>query len=157
MTYVRQGGHGVANRPKKIIASAIFLLAMAPSLAAAQQADACPGNGREVQQLRIYELNRSNKDHFHQRFRDHALRIMKRHGFDVLDIWESDSVTKVEFVYLLAWPSKETMESRWKDFLADEEWIAIKKRTASESGTMVHSVNDRALSRMAYSPACTSR
>ena len=142
-----------AQTIRSIIAFSIFL--MTPAWAAAQSVDACSGNGSKIQQLRIYELNRGNKDDFHRRFRDHAIRIMKKHEFDILDIWESDSGTKVEFVYLLAWPSKEVMDARWKDFLEDEEWIAIKKRTAKESGTLVNSVDGRALSRMSYSPACT--
>ena len=114
----------------------------------------CPDNGNELQQLRIYEINRSNRDVFHGRFQDHALRIMERHGFRIIDMWESDTGEKTEFIYLLSWPDKDTMDSRWEAFLTDQEWIDIKRRTAAESGMLVREVNGRPLARVSYSPAC---
>lgn len=139
---------------------ALSFLGLAVLSAAANAQDdryVCSRNGNELQQLRIYEINRSNKDAFHRRFQDHALRIMKRHGFKVIDMWESDTGEKIEFVYLLSWPDKETMDSRWKEFLADQEWIDIKKQTAAESGELVREANGQPLVRVSYSPACSSR
>jgi hypothetical protein len=104
-----------------------------------------------------FEINRSNKDAFHRRFQDHALRIMKRHGFRIIDMWESDSGKKLEFVYLLSWPDRDTMDSRWKSFLADQEWIDIKRKTAAESGELVGEVSSRSMTRVSYSPACIRR
>jgi hypothetical protein len=128
-----------------------------PDIVNAQERYVCPSNGSELQQLRIYELDRSNKDAFHRRFRDHALRIMKRHGFQIIDMWESDSGEKVEFIYLLAWPDKSTMDLRWKAFLADKEWIDIKKQTAAESGELVRETNGKTLTRVSYSPVCAKK
>jgi hypothetical protein len=127
-----------------------------PCLAANQDHFVCSAEVGEIQQLRIYEINRSNKDAFHRRFRDHALRIMKRYEFKVVDAWESDTGEKLEFVYILSWPDKETMELRWKEFLEDKEWIEIKKRTAAESGELVREANGQSLRRLSYSPACTA-
>ena len=136
--------------------SILVLLLLAPVAFATDARDrfACPSNGSELHQLRIYELDRSNKDAFHRRFQDHALRIMKRHGFRIIDMWESDSGTKVEFVYLLSWPDKDTMDARWKAFLADQEWIDIKKKSVAESGELVGEVASRSMTRVSYSPAC---
>ena len=140
----------------RLLATLVLLLLVTTSVAAkAQDQYICQNNGSELQQLRIYEINRSNKDAFHRRFQDHALRIMKRHGFRIIDMWESDTGKKVELVYLLSWPDKDTMDSRWKNFLADQEWIDIKKKTAAESGELVREVNSRPMSRVSYSPACT--
>ncbi len=139
----------------RIFAILVLLLLVPLSVEAkAQDRYLCQSNGGEIHQLRIYELNRSNKDAFHRRFQDHALRIMKRHGFRIIDMWESDPGTKVEFVYLLSWPDKDTMDSRWKAFLADQEWIDIKRKTAAESGELVGEVSSRSLTRVSYSPAC---
>lgn len=138
---------------------AFLLLGFAVLAAGADTHDryVCRSNGSELQQLRIYELNRANRDAFHQRFQDHALRIMQRHGFKIVDMWESDTGAKLEFVYVLAWPDQRTMDRRWQEFLADEEWIAIKKRTAAESGELVREVGARSLVRVSYSPACASK
>jgi hypothetical protein len=136
---------------------ALFWLIAFPGIVNAQERYVCPSNDSELQQLRIYKLNRSNKDAFHKRFQDHALRIMKRHGFKIIDIWESDSGEKVEFIYLLAWPDKSTMDLRWRDFLSDKEWIDIKKQTAAESGELVREANGHPLTRVSYSPVCAKK
>jgi hypothetical protein len=132
----------------------VFIALAANAGASAPDRFVCRSNGSSLQQLRIYEINRANKDAFHQRFQDHALRIMQRHGFSVVDMWESDTGEKLEFVYVLSWPDRETMDARWKAFLADEEWIGIKRRTAAESGELVREANGQPLVRVSYSPAC---
>jgi len=55
-----------------------------------------------MHQLRIYEIFEQNKAAFHDRFRDHAARIMKSYGFDIIAMWESKTNDRTEFVYLLA-------------------------------------------------------
>ena len=136
----------------------IFLTASSQSINAENPVP-CSSNNREIQQLRIYELDRSKSkdafDAFHVRFRDQALRIMKRHGFKVLDIWVSNSPDKIEYIYLLSWPNENVLESSWKSFLADQEWIAIKKKTRETAGSVVKSTSGRTLTRMDYSPACS--
>lgn len=106
-----------------------------------------------VYQLRIYEVSSNLRDVFHKRFQDHAHRIMKRYGFRVVAMWESTSVFDFEFVYILKWPDAATMERQWKLFLADSEWIEIKKKTVSETGEPVLRVSGRVLNAVEYSPA----
>lgn len=65
-----------------------------------------------IHQLRIYEIFESNKDAFHARFRDHAARIMKRYGFDIVAMWETKCLERTEFVYLLRWPDEVLMHAR---------------------------------------------
>ena len=49
------------------------------------------------------------------------------------------------------------MESSWKAFLADQEWIDIKKRTAAEHGELVKEANGQPLVRQSFSPACNKK
>jgi len=72
-----------------------------------------------IHQLRIYEIFEQNKAAFHDRFRDHAARIMKSYGFDIIATWESKTNDRTEFVYLLAWPDEQTMLQAWGQFRAD--------------------------------------
>lgn len=134
----------------------LLCLSTLPGIVSAQDRYICKSNGAELQQLRIYEINRDNKDAFHARFQDHALRIMKRYDFRIIDMWESDTGEKIQFVYVLTWPDRATMDLRWKELLADKEWADIKKRTAAESGQLVREANGQPLVRVSYSPACTS-
>jgi hypothetical protein len=125
-----------------------------PVLAGAADSFRCSYDGARLQQLRIYEVERNNRDPFHQRFQDHAVRIMKKYGFNIVDMWESDTGEKLQFIYVLDWPDKETMDRAWQAFLADSEWIDIKKRTAEAHGRLVVEAKGQPLERLSYSPAC---
>jgi hypothetical protein len=105
-----------------------------------------------IHQLRIYEIFDGNKKAFHDRFRDHAMRIMAKYDFNIVATWESKTDNRTEFVYLLEWPDKETMADRWKKFLQDQEWIKIKKETGEINGPLVGEIQDRTLNLTDYSP-----
>jgi hypothetical protein len=105
-----------------------------------------------VHQLRIYEIFDSNKKAFHDRFRDHAMRIMAKYDFKIIATWESKKDNRTEFVYLLEWPDRETMADRWEKFLRDQEWIKIKKETGEMYGPLVGEIQDRTLYLTDYSP-----
>lgn len=105
-----------------------------------------------IQQLRIYEIFERNKQAFHERFRDHAMRIMARYDFKILSMWEAQSAAGTEFVYILEWPDEATMKDRWAKFMADKEWSDIKKKTAAAHGQLVGKVQERTLRLTNYSP-----
>src|SRR5688500_9769370 len=124
----------------------LLVFAAAECAYADAKAEAAP-----IQQLRIYEIFDSNKQAFHERFRDHAARIMARYDFRIVAMWESRFENRTEFVYLLEWPNEATMKDRWARFMADEEWAAIKKRTGAEHGRLVGAIEDRTLRATDYS------
>lgn len=105
-----------------------------------------------IHQLRIYEIFEHNKGAFHDRFRDHAARIMRTYGFALVAMWEAKTVARTEFVYLLAWPDEPTMQDAWAKFRADEEWREIKRVTSAEHGDLVGAIEDRVLQPTSYSP-----
>jgi hypothetical protein len=105
-----------------------------------------------VHQLRIYEIFDTNKQAFHDRFRDHAMRIMKKYDFNIVAQWEAKNGGRTEFVYLLEWPDEPTMKDRWAKFMADKEWADIKKETAAKHGKLVGEIQDRTLNLTPYSP-----
>ena len=105
-----------------------------------------------IHQLRIYEIFDSNKKAFHDRFRDHAMRIMAKYDFKIVATWESKKDNRTEFVYLLEWPDAGTMTDRWEKFLRDPEWIKIKKETGEINGPLVGEIQARTLYLTDYSP-----
>ena len=110
-----------------------------------------------IHQLRIYEIFERNKPAFHARFRDHAARIMRTYGFDIVAMWESKRPDRTEFVYLLAWPDEATKTSAWARFMADEEWKEIKRVTGAQHGDLVGQIEDRVLRPVDYSPVLGRR
>jgi|SRR5580700_1695324 heme-degrading monooxygenase HmoA len=107
-----------------------------------------------IHQLRIYEIFEHNKAAFHARFRDHAARIMARHGFQIVAMWEAKTAGRTEFVYLLSWPDEPSKIRAWDAFMADREWDEIKKVTRGQ-GSLVGEIQDRVLNPTDYSPALT--
>jgi len=105
-----------------------------------------------VHQLRIYEIFENNKQAFHDRFRDHAMRIMAKYDFNIVAQWETKNGPRTEFVYLLEWPDEATMKDRWAKFMADPEWSDIKKETGAKYGKLVGEIQDRTLTLTPYSP-----
>src|ERR671925_277077 len=98
-----------------------------------------------IHQLRIYEIFEHNKLAFHERFRDHAARIMRKYGFDIVAMWEAKTDRRTEFVYLLAWPSEAAKTDAWARFMADAEWKEIKRVTSAQHGDLVGAIEDRVL------------
>lgn len=105
-----------------------------------------------IHQLRIYEIFEHNKAAFHNRFRDHAARIMQRYGFNIVGMWEAKTGRRTEFVWVLAWPDERVKDEAWAKFMADEEWKDIKRVTGAEHGDLVGAIEDRVLVPTHYSP-----
>ncbi len=106
-----------------------------------------------IHQLRIYEIFENNKSAFHDRFREHASRIMKSYGFRIIGAWETKSENRTEFVYLLSWPNEQAMNDAWGRFRADEEWKKIKQMTNAKYGDLVGEIKERTLIPTSYSPS----
>jgi heme-degrading monooxygenase HmoA len=105
-----------------------------------------------IHQLRIYQIFEDNKQAFHDRFRDHAMRIMESYGFHIVSIWESQADGRTELVYLLQWPDEVTMKESWAGFMADVEWKDIKKEWAAEHGQAVGEIKEKVLIPTDYTP-----
>ncbi|MGH7391567.1 MAG: NIPSNAP family protein [Candidatus Rokuibacteriota bacterium] len=105
-----------------------------------------------IHQIRIYEIFEQSKTAFHERFRDHAARIMRKYGFNIVAMWEAKSDRRTEFVYLLAWPDEEAKGAAWAKFMADDEWKEIKRVTSARHGALVGGIEDRILVPTDYSP-----
>lgn len=128
---------------------ALFAMLMVATLPVAHAQSSAPG--AQVHQLRIYEIFDATREQFHARFRDHAMRIMRRHGFEIVATWETRRDDRLEFAYLLQWPDEATMRERWASFMADEEWARIKRQTRAQ-GPMVGEIRGHTLHATGYSP-----
>jgi heme-degrading monooxygenase HmoA len=152
-----RSGHRFREHQKDVVMrnwlfASVLLLVNATAASAQLSATAHQGNGQAmIHQLRIYEIFDRNKEAFHARFRDHAARIMQRHGFHIVAMWEARNEQRTEFVYLLQWPSEQAMREQWARFMADEEWSDIKKKASAVHGDLVGEIEDRVLHLTDYS------
>ena len=67
----------------------------------------------------------------YERFKSGALALLKKHGFNVMHMWEpSDGREKL--VYLLGWEDPNAREKAWHEFRFDPDWQRLKTETEAE-------------------------
>ncbi|GAA2103081.1 hypothetical protein GCM10009841_20030 [Microlunatus panaciterrae] len=89
----------------------------------------------------------------HTRFRDHTLRIFRKHNMEPLAFFSPTDGANTEdtLIYLLGFESREAAEAAWTAFRADPEWQQVK--AASEAnGTVVEKTESVFLTAAPYSP-----
>ena len=131
---------------------AVLVMTAALLFATVSSPASAAGQPEVIHQLRVYEIFENNKQAFHDRFRDHAMRIMAKYDFKIIAMWETQLNGRTEFVYLLQWPDEATLKDRWAKFMADKEWADIKKRTGAQHGQLVGEIEDRIITVTDYSP-----
>lgn len=106
-----------------------------------------------INQLRIYEIFDDTKQAFLDRFRDHAARIMDRHGFRIQAMWVTEYQGKPAFAYVLAWQDAAEMKHGWATFMDDQEWKDVKAESAKSGKAMVGGITDLILDPTDFSQA----
>lgn len=104
-------------------------------------------------EMRTYYAAPGKTEAMHARFRQHAGRLLERHGMRPLGYWtpvdEKDGANKL--VWVVVHPSREARENAWKAFMADPEWQAVYKSTEA-NGKLVEKVEVAFLTATDYSP-----
>ena len=105
-----------------------------------------------VYEERTYEIPNQVRKAFHERFEKHAMRLMKKYGFEVGGCCDEVIGDMQNFVYILAWPDMNARQEAWTKFNADAAWTQIKIDSAKEHGQLVAKTSNRILSPTSYSP-----
>jgi len=87
---------------------------------------------QRVYELRTYTPAEGKLQDLHKRFRDHTLRIFKKHGIEnVIYLSPQDAPLKDStLIYLIAHPNRDQAKKNWAEFGADPEW----QKVAADSG-----------------------
>jgi hypothetical protein len=82
-------------------------------------------------ELRTYTCNEGKLEALKTRFRDHTIRIFKRHGMESIGYWipQDPEKSKTTLIYIIAHPSREAATKNWIAFRDDPEW----KKVSTES------------------------
>ncbi|MEQ9406768.1 MAG: NIPSNAP family protein [Fuerstiella sp.] len=86
---------------------------------------------KAVFELRIYRTNPGQLQNLDARFRDHTIRIFRRHGIESVAYWHpaDEPASSDTLIYIVRHNSRDAARASWKAFSADDEW----KRVARES------------------------
>jgi NIPSNAP protein len=106
-----------------------------------------------VFELRTYTAPDGKLGELHARFRNHTMRIFKKHGIENIVYFapQDAPLSQNTLIYLVAHPSREAAEKNWAEFQQDPEW----QKVANESqvnGKIVAKVDRIFLTPTDYSP-----
>jgi hypothetical protein len=105
-------------------------------------------------ELRTYTAAPGKLEELHARFRNHTLKIFKKHGMEVVGFWgptDKEKGSENTLVYILAFPNREARDNAWKSFRADPEWQAVVKET-EKNGKLAANVESVIMMSTDYSP-----
>ena len=105
-------------------------------------------------ELRTYVAAPGKLEDLHKRFRDHTLKLFKKHGMEVVGFWgptDKEKGSENTLVYLMAYPSREARDKAWKAFQADPDWQKARDES-QKNGSLTTKVDFVILSATDYSP-----
>jgi hypothetical protein len=94
-----------------------------------------------IYELRTYTAEPGKLEALKARFRDHTIRIFKKHHMESVGYWVPQDPEKSQntLMYILVHPSREEAEKNWKAFAADPEWQKVAKESEA-NGKIVQKV-----------------
>ncbi len=143
------GYYGSMSKRTLLVALAV----VGAFLAGRWVSDSTAAASSRVYELRTYTATPGNLDNLQARFRDHTLRIFKRHGMENVGYWIPTDPARSgnTIIYLIAHQSPEAAEKSWQDFRADPDWVEAK--AASEAnGPIVDHVESVFMTPTDFSP-----
>lgn len=106
---------------------------------------------KAVYELRIYHIAPGKAEDLHNRFRNHTLKLFKKHGIESIGYWMPVDAKDQRLHFLLRYPSRDAREVSWKAFVGDPAWQAAYK--ASEAnGKLVEKAENPFFIETAFSP-----
>ena len=84
-----------------------------------------------VYELRVYHVYEGKLDQLVDRFRNHTIRLFKKHGMKDLAFWAPNEtpLKGKQLIYVLEHASREAAAESWKNLIADPEWIEVKAQS----------------------------
>jgi NIPSNAP len=101
-------------------------------------------------ELRTYTANPGKMTALHARFRDHTVKLLQKHGMELVGFWTDSKEPELKLVYLVAHKNKATADASWKSFGADPDW-KVARAKSEEGGALVKKVDVEWLNPTDYS------
>lgn len=108
----------------------------------------------EVFELRTYTTNEGKLDALNARFRDHTVRLFKKHGMESVGYWVPIEGKAAEntLIYVLKHPNREAAQASWKAFLSDPTWKEVAKASQKDGPILAKRPESVFMEATDYSP-----
>jgi hypothetical protein len=110
-------------------------------------------DSKRVFELRTYTAPEGKLGDLHKRFRDHTMRIFKKHGMDSVGYWQPQDAPDSQntLIYIISHQSREAAKKNWAGFQADPEWQKVSAES-QVNGRIVSKVVSVYMDATDYSP-----
>ncbi|MBI2833258.1 MAG: NIPSNAP family protein [Acidobacteria bacterium] len=104
-----------------------------------------------VFELRTYTAADGRMEALLDRFRNHSMGLLKKHGIESIAYWVAVDDPQTTLVYIVAHPNREAAAKSWKEFGDDPEWKAVVQETQKE-GALTKKIDRLFLEATDFSP-----
>lgn len=108
----------------------------------------------EVYELRTYTTNEGKLDNLNARFRDHTVRLFKKHGMQSVGYWvpTDEPNSKNTLIYVIRHESRGAAKASWQAFLADPEWKKVARESQVDGQILAKAPDSVFMQAADYSP-----
>jgi quercetin dioxygenase-like cupin family protein len=106
-----------------------------------------------VFEIRTYTTSQ-RMDVFKTFFLENTVKLFKKYGFEPTGYWIPLDPPRSEntFVYILAFPDRETAKTKWDAFLNDPEWVKARADFIAKHGKITDKIESQFVSPIDFSP-----
>jgi hypothetical protein len=111
-----------------------------------------------VYELRTYTTNEGKLPNLNARFRDHTMRLFKKHGIESVGYWTPTAKPKSDntLIYVIKHASRAAAKASWKAFGKDPEWRKVAKSSQVDGRILAKRPESVYMSATDYSPQFSS-
>ena len=82
------------------------------------------------------------------------MRLFEKHGFEPIGFWVPQDTPRSQntFVYVLAFPDRETAKRLWDAFLTDPDWVKARTEFRAKNGPVTDKIESMFVSPTDFSP-----
>ncbi len=108
---------------------------------------------KKVFEMRTYTAPEGKLGDLDKRFRDHTMRIFKKHGMESVGYWHPQDAPDSQntLIYVISHSSREQAKKNWAAFGADPEWQKVSTES-QVNGRIVSKVVSVFMDATDYSP-----
>ena len=109
--------------------------------------------GPKVFELRTYTAPPGKLSDLHARFRNHTMRIFKKHGMNSVAYFAPTDAPLSDntLIYVISHDSREAAKKNWDEFRADPEWVKV-AADSQVNGRIVEKTESVFMTATDYSP-----
>lgn len=91
---------------------------------------------------------------FQEFFQNTTIQLFRKYGFEMIGNWVPLEAPRSEntFIYILAFPDRETAKAKWDAFFKDPKWVKDRSDFIAKHGTITSKIESQFVSPVDFSP-----